>query len=529
MDELKSKQKLLELERKRLAIVRERAKLEGILPHKYVPMYAWQREVYESKEKINLLTAANQVGKSSVLIRRSIANCTEPERWQKIFGLSADKRPRQFWYFYPDKATLEREVTTKWIPEWLPRGDMQTDPVYGWKLRRNDGQYNALEFKSGCTIYFQTYTKKVSSLQAGSISEIYADEELPMDFYDELMFRLSSTMGIFTSGFTPTLNQLFWKQAMEGDKVLPTAKKLVVSMYDCLTYEDGSPSRVMTMEKVRLAESRCNSETERQRRIYGRFVTEEGRLYYAFEYDTHVVPPRPQATDDHIYASVDYGSGSDYGKSGKQNHPAAIIFVAVKPDYKSGRVVECWRGDNAKTTAGDVFIKYQELSAKYKITQACYDPASIDFGTIADRSGVGFTKANKARESGIDMVNSLFRHDMLVIEDAGENLKLAAELMTVMVKDQQGPVKDGDDLCDALRYLCKMVPWDLSVVGTVKYRGDAPIQKSSVPKTEAEHLALQIRLRRGEDVFGDETSEQESSFEDEIEEWNYEYGAFDGD
>lgn len=522
-----SPSQLLELKRRELELLKLRKKNEDQLPHLYFPMYKWQRKIHESTNRVNLLTAANQIGKSSALIRRQIANATSPERWEKMYAMK--KPPAQFWYFYPDSLTLEKEIDTKWVPEWLPRGVMESDQQFGWKLNKKHGSYFSCVFNAGPIVYFQTYNKTLASVQAGSVAEISADEELPTDFYSELMFRLTATSGIFTSGFTPTLNQLFWKQAMEGNKILPSALKMEVSMYDCLTYEDGSPSRVMTMEKIKLAEERCKNDTERQRRIYGKFVTEEGRSYYAFEFDKHV-KKKPDTTGWLIYSSVDYGSGKDVDQKAKnkKNHPSAITFLAVRPDYKKGVIFKSWRGDDVKTTAGDVFNKHQELSAHMRITQSVYDPGAPDFGTIAERNSTPFNKANKSRDLGEDLVNTLFKYDMLTIcDECPESLKLAGELMGLMISNQQSDHKRDDDLSDSLRYNCMQVPWDLSVVDDKMKEKLEAVPSTPRPLTDEEHMAIQIKMRRGEHV--DERKEHESEdwqeLEAEFDHWNQEYGT----
>jgi phage terminase large subunit-like protein len=524
MTETLSKQQLLRLKRKELELLQKQKELESILPHLYIPMYPWQRKLHESTNRVNLLTAANQIGKSSALIRRQIANCTDKERWERMWGTGIV--PRQLWYFYPDGLTIEKEVETKWIPEWLPRGRMEKDAQYGWKISKRSGRPNAVHFNAGPIIFFQSYTKSVANVQAGSIHEIACDEEMPLEFYDELMFRLTATSGIFTSGFTPTLNQLFWKQAMETNKILPRAMKLTVSMYDCLTYDNGEPSRVMSMEKIKEAESKCKNETEKQRRVWGRFITEEGRTYYGFEFEKNVVAPY-SIKGWFIYASVDYGSGNDTNFSGKKkkNHPAAIVFFAVKPDYKKGAIFKSWRGDNVKTTAGDVFNKYVEMSKGLQITQACYDAAAIDFGTIASRNSVSFVKANKSRDAGEDLLNTLFKHNMLdIFDDDAENMKLAGELSHIMVGNQQGDAKKDDDLADSSRYGAMLIPWDLSaIVDEVKLDEE---KSKPRPMTDEEFQIMQIKMRRGEDVDGPKSGEAEGwqELEEEFAHWNGEYG-----
>lgn len=317
---------------------------------------------------------------------------------------------------------------------------------------------------------------------------------------------------------------------MEGNKILPRALKMCVSMYECLKYEDGSPSRIMTLDKIKEAESKCKNETERNRRIFGKFVTESGRTYYAFEYDKNVVP-QYDIKGWMVYASVDYGSGTDSEsnvgrKKATKNHPAAIVFFAVRQDYKKGAIFKAWRGDSVKTTAGDVFNKYQELKQGLNVVQACYDPGAVDFGTIAQRNAVSFIKADKSRDAGEDLLNTLFRHKMLdIFDDDAETLKLAGELSHIMVGNQQGDAKKDDDLADATRYGAMMIPWDLSAI--VVKDDAAEEAKTARPMTEADFQAEQIKLRRGEGRDGKEQQSQGwDELDDEFEHWNAEYGQF---
>lgn len=512
-----SKSRLLEAKKKELELKKAKKKIEADLPHLYGhKLYKWQRQFIDSTNRMNLLTASNQSGKSSAGIRRCISNATDPVRWEMMWGKNV--RPKMFWYFYPDQETLEKEWETKWS-EWMPRGDMVDHEMYGWRIVKEKGVPKSLHFNSGVIVYFMYYSKKVSAVQAGSVHEIYADEEMPTAFWDELQMRLFATNGIFNSTFTPTLNQLFWKQAMTSKKVMPNALKLTVSMYDCLTYEDGTPSTHITREKIEMAISKCKNETEVRRRIFGEFVTEEGRTYYAFDYDRHM-KPRYSIEGWHIYAALDYGSG------GGVNHPAGIVFIAVRPDYKKGAVFKAWRGDDEQTTAGDVFNKYLELRDTMPVVLAAYDHSNKDLGLIAERAGVSLLKADKTRDTGTENVNTLFKYDMLdIFDDDPELLKLGGELSHIMNSKQNSASKDGDDLADANRYCNMLIPWDFeAIMEEFNKRQEELHPKIVKPKTEAELIADQIRERRGD--FGKPEGE-ENSWEELNQEFEYWQGQYE--
>lgn len=516
---LKLKQKKLELlEKEKLVLIEQEKQIRFELPHLYCnPFYPWQRDYFDSKNKMNILCAANQIGKSSINIRKLVANATDPARM--LQRAPARMQYRMQFYLYPDSKTLNREWNTKWV-DFMPRGSMKMHPQYGWSTE-NDRDRKVpycINWFSGVTTYFMYYSKDVSSIQASSPNEIFCDEELPMGFYDELIFRLTATEGTFNMVYTPTLNQMFWKRVMQK-KVLKEAFAKEISAYDCLVYEDGSPSTAFTREKIKEMELKCSSEAEIQRRIYGKHIAESGRLYYGYEEERNVTQNPVSFANYHFYAGLDYGSG------GMEGHPAAIVFIAVAPDLCSGYVFRVWRGDNIQTTAGDVVNKYTELRDVLSITDTVYDHSAKDMETIALRSGLPINKANKSRDVGIELVNTLFLSGALKVIDYGdesqsnrEQLKLMEELSMVMVDQRLN-----DDLCDALRYVCCAVPWNYEEI-----KKKLPSNKSSEeiktkvqkPLTEKELIELQIRERRGEDVYGERKQDDWQEFYDEIDEFN---------
>jgi phage terminase large subunit-like protein len=419
-----------------------------------------------------------------------------------------------FWYFYPDQGTVNREAVAKWEAEWLPREDQQSSETYGWKWIKENGDYKGIKFKSGVTLYFQTYTKKAATVQASTVHEIFADEELPVVFYDELILRLTVTNGIFNAGFTPTLNEFFWSEVMDGER-LPSAFKQTISMYDSLSYEDGTKSTVFSIEKINDIISKCKDEHEVQRRVYGKSAQRGGRSFYGFDRDKHIVKPY-DIKGWNIYSGVDYGSGG-------KNHPSAILFLALRDDCRKGVVFRGWRGDDQVTTAGDTLNKYIDMAKDLKISQACYDPASVDFGVIATRNGVGFTKAIKKREVGQELVNTLFHHGMLDIFSGDDELeKLAWELDYAVEKMQKSSNKKFDDMLDALRYVSMIVPWDLSVID--EYTPTVEAKKIEERKLTFEEE--QIMMRRGLDVDkrrGDHGNDW-NELEEDFEYWNDQYG-----
>ena len=501
---------------RKLELLQKKKKIQKELPHLYGwPWYKWAYEFFtNTKDRTQLLCAANQISKSSTQIRKAIHWATDMKLWPKLWGRS----PNLFWYLYPTQDVATIEFEKKWIPEFLPFGDMKEHPAYGWRAVYNKKNIEAIHFRSGCSIYFKAYAQNAQALQTGSVYAIFCDEELPEKLYDELQFRTAGTNGFFHMVFTATLGQEMWWRAMEciGQEVefLKKAWKKSISMYECLKYKDGTQAP-WTPERIKEIEDKCKSNAEIQRRVHGRFVKEDGRKYHAFDPARHYVKPFQLTKDYQWYIGVDVGSGGETG------HPSAIVFIAVQPDYKRGYVVKSWRGDGVPTTAGDVFEKYVELKGSLLPVKSVYDFAAKDFGTIAGRLGESFQKAEKSHELGENIVNTLFKNDMLMLFDNDENRKMGSELLNLQRSTRKEHAKD--DLADAMRYAGVEITWDFSAIRHKTGTGLEPVVKEKFPKTEQEWQAFHVEERRKR--FNAPTGEDDPwGVNAEIDMWNEEYG-----
>jgi hypothetical protein len=534
-DLLREKRRLLaKIEAQRLEVLREKekmaeervaleVKLRENLPHLHgFPMYKWSRTFFESTNRINLLCAANQISKSSINIRKMIHWATDKSLWPKLWP---NRTPNQFWYLYPSKQVATVEFLHKFVKEFLPKIELKKDPVYGWKEEYDtQGFIESITFASGITCYFKFYTQNPQHLQTGTVDAIFCDEELPEHLWDELWLRLSATNGYFHMVFTATMNQELWRKAIEGeeeDESFPDALKLQVSKWDCLYYEDGSPSP-WTPERIRVEEAGCKSETERLRRIEGRFVTEVGRKYPNFDPATHIIPMQAIPSNWLWLGVVDKGTGGP----DKKNHFSAIIFFAVKPDFRKAIAVAGWRGDSENTTSGDLLEKYRQIRERLGIEQMwlqVYDYAAKDFHTLASRSGENFIMANKDHAIGTDAVNTMFAADMLFIMEGTEMSKLVSELMGLMVNTPKTKAKD--DLADCLRYGTVAIPWDFNFANARIRDGKTKRIEKQIDETpkpvKRSREEEETAARRGERT---DPPDDEPNWYGEIEFWNGQYG-----
>lgn len=446
------------------------------LPHLHkFKFYKWSREVFDSTNREIFLVAANQLSKSSTAIRKTIHWATDKSLWPSLWP---GKTPNLFWYFYPNFQLATTEFETKWA-EFLPKD--QDCPTYGWKAVYDKGVIQKVIFKSGVILQFRAYSQKLIDIQAASVYLIVADEEMPVHLYPEISARTNATDGYFMMVFTATLGQEYWKETMEPTseetEKHKDALKMCVSLYDSQFYEDGSPSP-WTLEKIERAKQNCPTESEIKRRIYGRFVKSEGLQYESFSVEKNTSQPHPLPSTWHVYGAVDPGSG------GTSGHPTGMVFVAVNPQYTKARVFRAWRGDGIPTDSQTILNKYRELSKGIILSMSIYDYHAKDFFLVASSQGHNFVKADKDRESGVALLNTLFKNEMLSIQRGDGQLdKLVSELLTLGVGVDKRKAKD--DLIDPLRYICKAIPWDFSQIEVPEsLREHIPVK---VPKTSSEN------------------------------------------
>lgn len=510
---LESQAEQLSIKREKLALLERQLKLREGLPFLHGwKWYPWARAFFESTNKLNFLCAANQISKSSTQIRKCIDWATDQKKWHRLWP---NHTPVQFWYLYPTTAQANIEFLTKW-QQFLPKGEFKDDPYYGWAIEKKQGNVYAIHFNSGVHVFFKTYAQDVSALQTGTCDVLFCDEELPVDLYDELVFRISASDGYFHMVFTATLGQEYWRVVMEPEEKeeekLPEAFKQTVSMYDCLLYEDGTPSH-WSEEKIQQVKNRCKTANEILKRVYGKFILDDGgRKYEAFDIKRHLKRPEPRPPEWLVYSGVDIGGGG-------RSHPGAIVFVAVSPDFRKGRVFLGWRGDGiGDTTAGDIYLKHQEMKRDYSLhpVMQSYDHGSKDFRTISDRDGGGFIPADKDHDRGEQIINTLFKNDMLFIYESEELNKLALEMASLRRDIPKNKAKD--DFTDAFRYAITRIPWDWSCISSSLLPGPT-VEEPLTPYQE------QVRERRKmmEDAENEDAETQR--VEEEFAEWQ---GLLDG-
>jgi phage terminase large subunit-like protein len=449
------------------------AKYKAELPHLYgFKHFKWSREFWESTNRYTFLTMSNQSGKSVISIRKAIRMATDVEFQKRVFKTS----PNYGMYFYPSFKLATREFKMKWVKELLPKGSMKDDEKFGWDAEYKDGEIFAVHFKNGFTIYFLSYSQKVSDLQAASPNFVMADEEMPAALWGEISARLMATKGLFSLVCTPTLGEELWRKVFELN-LMPNAKVIKATMYDTITFEDGSPG-LRTVAEIKDFAAKLPTQRDIDIRVYGKFARAEGLVYPTFDVDKTIVKPLPDALKWPVYCGIDVGSGG-------HAHPASISFVAVRPDFREARLVRGWCGDNTETTTSvDILRRYQEMKKGLQVVATFYDYQSREFGLQALAADESVLPAEKSHDMGESMLNTLFKHGMLLFEESDFSIDLSVEIQNLKIGTKKQVAKD--DRVDSLRYSVVKIPFDMSFIGVKSLS-----KKKSEPEIDPNDRSLQ--------------------------------------
>ena len=278
-------------------------------------------------------------------------------------------------------------------------------------------------------------------------------------------------------------------------------------MFDCLKYTDSTDTP-WTESRINQIIRNCKSKAEVDKRVFGRFVLDDGLKYQGFTREKNYArrpkngrgnpfygPPRGWT----VYGGVDIGSG------GKDNHPAAYTLLAVDPTMSKIRVFKCRRLDKIETTAIDILKIYLEDTKGLNVVSQAYDFAAKDFGTIASRSGIPFVKAKKDHDVGEMALNTAFKTGMLKIYRGDEEDKLVRELETLLIAGDKRKAKD--DLIDSLRYALMQVP--------INWEKVSGIETANKPEK------ISTKHRRPNEYWeDDEGSKIQDEIDEELEFWD---------
>ncbi|MEE9158915.1 MAG: terminase family protein [Gammaproteobacteria bacterium] len=310
------------------------------------PYPDWQRRFYDAGDYASqrMLMAANGVGKSITTCAELAAHATGqyPEWWR---GRRFERGGWEAWIgsidnnmqkIGPQRALMGRDLDSMLGTGLLPRASIVDfdrrqagvkDVVDTVIVRHNSGENVVLTWK--------TFEQGWRKWQSGDPKIILWDEEPDdsvvdqKDILSETLTRLVRNSGIWIVGYTPLLGQTnLTEHFMEHEDP---------SLYVGGATWDEAPH--MSLEDRKRIEAQYKTDAERDARARGIPMLGEGAIFSAKETSFLIDPIQIPSH----WARI---KGIDFG--GIQNHPHAIISLAIDRDTDTKYVYAEWR-DNGKT------------------------------------------------------------------------------------------------------------------------------------------------------------------------------------
>jgi hypothetical protein len=185
-----------------------------------------------------------------------------------------------------------------------------------------------------------------------------------------------------------------------------------------------------------------------------------------------------------------------------------MVIIAISPDLKQGRVMRALRMDGIPTAASDTLDAYRKLRGNLTMMTQVYDWACRDFFTLASRQGESFIPAEKGRDAGFGLLNTLFKTGMLKIQRGDPELeKLVYEICTLATDADKKNITTQDDLIDALRYAVMSVNWNTEdILNTTEVGAELDAERK--PKVELTEPQKRRQYYMGEARDTDDIQEE---------------------
>lgn len=178
-----------------------------------------------------------------------------------------------------------------------------------------------------------------------------------------------------------------------------------------------------------------------ERDILGKWVTGEGSIYKDFDQSRHYI----SSDDAKTYKFSTYYAGVDWG----YEHPGAIVLLG---ETDTGDIV-LLKEYSAQHKEIDYWVEVgKDIKREYGNIMFYADSARPEHVIRFNREGLKCVNAEKARLSGVEEVSKVIKSDKFrVVKDQVDLFKKEIYMYSWNKKTGE-PMKEHDDVLDALRY-----------------------------------------------------------------------------
>jgi len=443
---------------KRLLInqLRKAKQAPGIYGFKAHPK---QVQFLTSKKKGKMMMGGNRVGKTVSGGAETVMRLTGVHEFQGIDGFTYrinnfPKPPVRGRGVSVDNDRGLKLIMLPEIKRWMPSKFLINN---SWEDSYSKTD-KILTLNNDSTMEFMTYEQDVDKFGGTSRHFIWFDEEPPQDIFEECLTRLIDTDGDWYITMTP-LQEMSWTY---NTLYLPGLnRKIDIEIVAADTYENPYIKQE-AFERLTLTMSDESKSTRRT----GNYISHTGLIYgESFKREKNVCPDLVQS--DRFSILRDEWSHFQMMDHGYTNY-TAILFAAYNEDGKIIIYDEIYIN---KTIIRDIATLWKDRRQSLGITTkySVGDPAIRSKDPIKGSSiqseygenGIFIALGNNDVQSGITLVQRMFKEQQLIITSRCENLlgevtQYRWDRHLTKARDRKNtketPIKKNDHAMDALRY-----------------------------------------------------------------------------
>lgn len=388
----------------------QKKRQEENLCKKYIPNVKCEKfikNVGENKHFINLFSAANGVGKTTVGVN-IIANI--------CFGVQNDYFNYELFKKFPylkrgriisDPTTLKEKIIPE-LKKWFPSNRYKVT----YETKKEGKSYESKWVTdTGFEFDLMSNEQDAKEFESVDLGWLWPDEPIKKDIYLASIARMRRGGLVFWT-MTP-LAYSAWIKDDIYDKQGDNVSVVTADVWDNCIETEGTRGILTKVNIDRMISQ--YPEDEKEARIYGKFGHLLGRVHKLFDRRIHVIKP----------FSIDYKSFTCYGALDTHPRvPDAYTLMATDDKDRKYIINELWLDGTDK----DIALSIKQIEAGLRVVERLIDPSAwIDdkrtnessVGKRLEDSGLQFTNGSKDLIGCIRRTNEALNYE----EQNGEMIK----------------------------------------------------------------------------------------------------------
>ena len=356
-----------------------------------------------------------------------------------------------------------KKIAIPEISKWVPTRYLQDG---SWD-KSYDRQSRTLTLTNGSSLEFMSYEQATEKFAGTSRHFIWFDEEPPKEIFNECMMRLVDTNGDWFITMTPMIEMSWTKDEIYD----PVKDNIRDDIYVLEVNTEENP--FISIEALDRLTSVGQSDSEKQARRSGRYITHTGRIYgptvfsgeYAKDGGNIIEDPLKYHDIWRTLMQYEHFAMWDHGL----NNPTAILFACYDTEGRIFVYDELYMQNKVIREYASIFrnrVNELGVTLQYIVGDPAIQNRLPNSGTSIQTEyaecGVNIALGNNDVRAGISRVQGRFAKRLLFISERCVNTlrerdnyrwdRYASHKIEARRNARDQPLKRNDHAMDALRY-----------------------------------------------------------------------------